>query len=197
MSNVLPPHKVELTKLLGRFWTIPNMLSLSRLVLVVPITYLIIVDGSLLWIFGLVVVAVATDYFDGRIARWSNTVSEWGKVLDPLADKAAAAMVVMALVIRGSLPLWLLVLILVRDVLIVLGGARLAKKTGQVVMSVMAGKIAVSALALTVLAALLRADPPIVTWLVYLTAALMVISFGIYVVRYIRLMRRATISIES
>jgi cardiolipin synthase (CMP-forming) len=197
MSNVLPPHKVELTKLLGRFWTIPNMLSLSRLVLVVPITYLIIVDGSLLWIFGLVVVAVATDYFDGRIARWSNTVSEWGKVLDPLADKAAAAMVVMALVIRGSLPLWLLVLILVRDVLIVLGGARLAKKTGQVVMSVMVGKIAVSALALTVLAALLRADPPIVTWLVYLTAALMVISFGIYVVRYIRMMRRATISIES
>lgn len=197
MNNVLPPHKVELSKLLGRFWTIPNMLSLSRLVLVVPITYLIIVDGSLLWIFGLVVVAVATDYFDGRIARWSNTVSEWGKVLDPLADKAAAAMVVMALVIRGSLPIWLLVLILVRDVLIVLGGARLAKKTGQVVMSVMAGKIAVSALALTVLAALLRADPPIVTWLVYLTAALMVISFGIYVVRYIRMMRRATISIDS
>jgi cardiolipin synthase (CMP-forming) len=189
MGDALPPHKVELTELLGRFWTIPNMLSLFRLVLVVPITFLIIVDGSLLWIFGLVLVAVASDYFDGRIARWSNTVSEWGKVLDPLADKVAAAMVVMALVIRGSLPLWLLALILLRDVLIILGGVVLARRTGQVVMSTMAGKAAVSLLALTVLGALLRADPPIVDWLAYATGFMMVASFIFYVVRYTRLTR--------
>lgn len=191
MGDILPPHKVELTEMLGRFWTIPNMLSLFRLVLVVPITYLIVVDGPLLWIFGLVLVAVASDYFDGRIARWSNTVSEWGKVLDPLADKVAAAMVVMALVIRGSLPFWLLGLILVRDMLIFWGGALLVKRIGTVVMSTMSGKIAVSVLALTVLAALLRADPPIVDWLVYLTAALMCVSFGFYALRYHRLMSSA------
>jgi cardiolipin synthase (CMP-forming) len=189
MGDLLPPHKIELTQLLGRFWTIPNMLSLFRLVLVVPITYMIIVDGPLLWIFALALVAVASDYFDGRIARWSNTVSEWGKVLDPLADKVAAAMVVMALVVRGSLPLWLLVVILVRDVLIILGGVALARRTGEVVVSTMAGKIAVSTLALTVLAALLRADPPIVVWLAYATAALMTLSFLLYAYRYVRLTR--------
>jgi cardiolipin synthase (CMP-forming) len=189
MGDILPPHKVDLTQLLGRFWTIPNMLSLFRLVLVVPITYLIIVDGPLLWVFGLVLFAVATDYFDGRIARWSNTVSEWGKVLDPLADKVAAVMVVMALVIRGSLPLWLLVIILVRDMLIILGGVMLTKRTGKVVMSLMAGKIAVSVLALTVLGALLRADPPIVEWLSYLTAVLMAISFLLYAGRYHKMTR--------
>lgn len=189
MGDAPPPHRIELKQMLGRFWTIPNMLSLFRLVLVVPITYLIIVDGPLLWIFGLVLLVVASDYFDGRIARWSNTVSEWGKVLDPLADKVAAIMVVMALVIRQSLPVWLLVVIVVRDVLIILGGIVLTKRTGRVAASLMAGKVAVSVLALTVLGALLRADPPIVEWLSYATAALMVVSFALYAGRYYRMTR--------
>ncbi|MFW5972481.1 MAG: CDP-alcohol phosphatidyltransferase family protein [Bacteroidota bacterium] len=186
MSAELPHNRVDLSDLLGRFWTIPNMLSLFRLVLVVPIAYLIVVDASLWLISGLVIVAVFTDWIDGRLARHLGTVSEWGKVLDPLADKAAAVMVVLALVIRGSLPLWLFGVVVLRDGLILLGGYLLARRHGHVAMSVMAGKAAVTLLALTVLAALLRADPPVMMVLVIATAVMMVYSFIVYAVRFAR-----------
>lgn len=182
-------HKVELFRLLGKFWTIANMLSMIRLILVVPIMYLILTDGSLTWLFGLILVALMTDWFDGRVARWSRTVSEWGKVLDPLADKVAGACVVLALAVRGSLPLWFLALIVCRDLLIVLGGVVLARKTGQVVMSAWMGKVAVTALALTVLAALMGADPPILQFCVWVTSGLFVYSFMLYAVRFVRMMR--------
>lgn len=190
MSEQQTVHKVDLSRLLGRFWTIANMLSMLRLVLVVPITYLILTDGPLTWLFGLILLALVTDWFDGRVARWSRTVSEWGKVLDPLADKVAGAAVVLALVVRGTLPMWFLSVIVARDVAIILGGVVLARRTGQVVMSAWMGKVAVTALALTVLAALLRADEPILTSCIWITTGLMVYSFVLYAARFARLMKQ-------
>ncbi len=185
--------KVQVRRLLGRFWTAANLLSLTRLVLVVPITYLILINGPLLWIFGLVFLGAVTDFFDGRVARWSNTVSEWGKVLDPLADKVAGAMIVMALAVRGTLPLWFLALLVLRDVLIVVGGVIIARRLGQVTMSLYIGKVAVTALFATVLAGLLQADPPVMAICVWVTSALMVVSFVLYLRRGLRLLRAGEI----
>src|SRR5690606_19532272 len=155
----------------------------------VPITYLILVDGPLAWLLGLILLAMVTDWFDGRLARWSHTVSDWGKVLDPLADKLMASAVTLALVIRGSLPLWFLALIILRDVIIVYGGVLVTRRTGEVYMSIMSGKLAVSALAVTVVAALLRADPPIMNACVAVTTALLLYSFLRYVIRGIQVAR--------
>lgn len=193
MSDHPTAHKVELFQLLGKFWTVANMLSMVRLLLVVPITYLILTDGPLGWLFGLIILALVTDWFDGRVARWSRTVSEWGKVLDPLADKVAGAAIVLALVVRGSLPAWFLGVLVLRDTLIVSGGMLLARRTGHVVMSAWMGKVAVTALALTVIAALMRADPPVLRYCVWITTALMVYSFGLYGIRFVRLMRAGTL----
>ena len=179
----------KIRTLLGKFWTAANMLSLFRIVLVVPITYLILTDGSMALLFGLATLAIITDFFDGRVARWSHTVSAWGKVLDPLADKVASAMIVMALVVRGSLPAWFLVLIVVRDTLIVLGGALMARRTSRVLMSIWWGKVAVTVLAVTVLAALLRADPPVLAVCIWASTALLVFSFLIYCARFVRVWR--------
>lgn len=191
-SAEAPAQKVRVFRLLGKFWTIANALSLARLILVVPITYLVLQDGPLVWLMGLIVLAAVTDFFDGRLARWSHTVSDWGKVLDPLADKVAAAMITMALVFREpepNLPLWLLVLLLARDATIVAGGVLLARRRGQVVMSIWVGKLAVTMLALTVVAALLHADQPVLDACVWITAALLVYSYLRYLWRFIRLMR--------
>ena len=184
----------QLSHMLGKFWTAANMLSIVRLILVVPITYLILTDGSLSWLFGLIALAVVTDWFDGRVARWSKTVSEWGKVLDPLADKVAAAAVVIALVINGVLPAWFLAVSVSRDIIIVGGGVLLARKTGRVVMSVWMGKVAVTALAITVLAALMRADEPVLQACVWITTGLLVYSFILYAVRFTHLMRLGPVS---
>ncbi len=174
----------------GRFWTAPNMLSMVRLVLVFPVMWLILVDGRLLWIMGLVLLAVATDYFDGRVARWSNTESAWGKVLDPLADKLAASLVVLALVIRGMLPAWFVFLIIGRDLLILAGGVLISRRTGEVPASMWAGKVAVTATAITILAALLRADPEVLRFCLLVTTALLAWSFLGYMGRYLAIMAR-------
>ena len=174
---------------LGKFWTIANMLSLFRVVLALPVTYLILVDGSVAWILGLILLAGLTDWFDGHLARWSHTVSNWGKVLDPLCDKAAALMVSLALVIRGDLPIWFVGLIALRDVLIVVGSVLLTRRIGEVMMSVWWGKVAVTAMAVTILAALLKADPPVMQFCIWLTLALMLYSFTLYILRYLRLWR--------
>jgi len=175
----------SISGLLGTFWTFANVLSLIRLVLVVPITYLVLVDGSLPVLFSLCLLAIITDFFDGRIARWSDTVSSWGKVLDPLADKAAAGMVTLALVIRGSLPVWFVALIVVRDVVIFLGGVILARRTARVPASMWWGKVAVTVLAITVLAALLKADQPVLDLFILATSGLLVFSFVLYLIRFV------------
>lgn len=176
--------------MLGKFWTVANMLSMIRMILVVPIVYLILTDGSLGWLFSLIMLAVVTDWFDGRVARWSRTVSEWGKVLDPVADKVAAAAIVLALVAKGVLPLWFLAATIIRDMSIVAGGIVLARRTGQVVMSVWMGKVAVTALSITVLAALMRADEPVLAACVWITTGLLVYSFILYAARFARMMRQ-------
>lgn len=171
---------------LGRFWTIPNILTMSRLVLAAVVTYLIVSEGPLVWLFVLLGVAMATDWFDGQIARWSHTVSEWGKVLDPMVDKFAAGAVILALFLTGQLPAWFLGLVAGRDLLILLGGVMLARRTGRIAVSIWSGKVAVTAVAVTVLAALLRADPPILNFCLWTSAILLVYSYLRYLVRFFR-----------
>lgn len=187
-----PASSARLVPDLGKFWTIPNTLSLLRLALVPPLAYLIFIDGSKTWIFGLAGAAILSDWIDGKVARWSKSVSEWGKVLDPMADKFAAAMVTLALVLRGTLPLWFLLVVVARDLVIVVGGAVLARRTGQVLMSIWTGKFAVAALAITVLAALLEADPPVLEVCLIVTTVLMVYALVLYVVRFTRTLRSVT-----
>lgn len=169
---------------LGRFWTMPNVLSMFRLVLILPLSWLIVTEGPLFWIMIIVVLAIATDYFDGRIARWSNTESEWGKVLDPMADKIGGGMVIASLTIQGSIPVWFLIVLAVRDIVILVGGGILRARTGQIVASMWSGKVAVTAVAITALAALLRADAPILEFCLWASTVLLAYSFLRYMVRF-------------
>lgn len=170
---------------LGQFWTISNMLSLSRAVIVAPIAYLILTDGSMAWLTMWVVIGVATDWLDGQVARWTNTVSGWGKVLDPFADKVAAIGIVLALLIKGLVPVWLFAIIAGRDLLIMVGGSLLSKRMGQVAMSIWTGKVAVTVLSVLVLAAVVLAHPDIRMVLAQTTATLFVYSFVLYIFRVI------------
>ena len=169
---------------LGRFWTMPNVLSMLRLVLVIPLFWLIVTEGALFWIMIIVVLAIASDYFDGRIARWSNSVSEWGKVLDPMADKVGGGAVVAALTIQGSLPIWFLAALAVRDIVILIGGGIIRARTGEITQSMWSGKVAVTAVAITALAALLRADAPVLEFCIWASTVLLAYSFLRYMVRF-------------
>lgn len=151
-------------------------------------------DGPLWWIMMLVLLAIATDYFDGRVARWSDTVSDWGKVLDPLADKIGGGLVVAALAFNGALPLWFLFTLAVRDLCILGGGAILKHKTGQIVLSLWSGKVAVTGVAITSLAALLKADAPVLEFCIWTTVVLLSYSFFRYFIRFFALLRKGPIA---
>ena len=102
--------------------TIPNAISLFR-ILLIPVFVWLIVDADTTTV-GLLVFAgvVATDWVDGTIARRTGQVSDVGKVLDPVADRLAIAAGIIALAIRGVFPVWAAVLILARDVVVLAVG---------------------------------------------------------------------------
>ncbi len=188
---MMPPRRFGRFRPDGNFRTIPNVLSMGRVLLAIPVAWLILVDGSLRWIFALLVVMIMSDWLDGRIARWSGRVSDWGKILDPLADKIAGVVIVLALVFRGTLPAWFLMVLITRDLLILLGSGMLAHRKGVMKMSDWSGKVAVGAVTVTVLAALMRADDPVMRFCLFATTGLLAGSFAVYGARYARLMKRS------
>ena len=100
-----------------RILTIPNVISFVRLS-TVPVFIWLFVSG---YENGAVILYAAgawSDFFDGYIARRMNSVTELGKLLDPLADRIFIAALVIALVVRRTLPWWVAVVILGRDLLV-------------------------------------------------------------------------------
>lgn len=133
------------------------------------------------------IAAGLTDLFDGQIARRTNTVSEWGKVLDPAADKISAALLGITLVWKDLLPIWFLGAVVLRDLLIVAGCTLLVRHLGQVQMSNYPGKIAVTAIGVTLILALLRADQIVMNISIWTTIGLLGLSFIVYATRLLRL----------
>ena len=104
--------------------TIPNIITLGRFMLVPLIVWLLITEQFAL-AFPVFVLAGVSDGADGYIARRFNQRSELGAYLDPMADKALLATTYVMLGYLGELPVWLVTLVVSRDVLI-LGGIMLA-----------------------------------------------------------------------
>ncbi len=100
--------------------SIPNIISLGRILLVPLAVYLILV-GELGWTFWVFAAAGLSDALDGFIARSFRARTHLGGYLDPIADKALLVSVYIALGHEGILPVWLVILVVFRDILIVGG----------------------------------------------------------------------------
>ena len=144
------------------FFTVSNLLSVLRLFLAVPLWLLFDNYNSSAtvhyWIFALCIFAAITDILDGFLARKLNQVTEAGKIIDPLADKIAMAVVVIRLAMLGELPFYYLSLIVVRDLFIFLGGIYVTNKIGKVLPSNILGKATVLIIGIVVLLTLLQID---------------------------------------
>jgi cardiolipin synthase len=108
---------------LDRILTVPNLLSLVRILLIPVFVLLLLDDGKEAAGLLLLAAVMATDWVDGYVARRTHQVSSLGKVLDPVADRLAIAAALIALVVRDAFPLWAALLVLVRDALILAAGA--------------------------------------------------------------------------
>ncbi len=176
--------------------SLPNFISLGRL-LAVPVAVWLILTGKFGFAFWVFIAAGISDAVDGFLAKRLNAQTELGKVLDPLADKALLVAVYVTLGQAGHLPVWLVILVVFRDLLIV-GGIILSHTLGRPVRMrplkiskintgaqiVLAGGI------LAVLGLDLRVDQLILP-MVWLVAATTAISGGAYLVTWARFVTSA------
>ena len=129
-----------------RILTIPNAITLARLLLVPLVFILIISEGNNLLAFVLFALTGLTDWVDGYVARKTDTVTEFGKAVDPLVDRLFIACGVIALFIVGKLPLWILAFIIFRDFFLLSGLAIVRKITVVEIKIRMIGKLTTTVL---------------------------------------------------
>lgn len=125
----------------SRVFTIPNVITFIRLCMA-PIAFALLVRGNNLAACAVFSISAATDFLDGLIARKTHTVSKVGQLLDPMVDRLLMVCAVLGLLIIGWLPLWIVILVLIRDAFLVFGGAFLFKRHKIRVPVVYAGKVA-------------------------------------------------------
>ncbi len=109
-------------------YTLANIITILRLILV-PIFFAVLMSGRNDTVaFILFVVAASTDWVDGQIARRTGTVTEIGKAIDPIVDRLLIAAGVLGVYLEGRVPLWILAVLILRDVFLGVGVLFLARR---------------------------------------------------------------------
>jgi len=187
-------HNIDGVKLRVRrkLFTVANMLSASRIVAVVPLVLAYEAAGRTpdIWVGIWTGWIILSDYLDGLAARKLDEITEAGKIVDPIADKTCAIMLIAYSVWIGLIPAWFLVILVTRDLLILAGSLHIKSKRGKVAMSVMSGKIAVNVLSVYFIAVFFF--PGAVQahfFLKWLTVLFLVSSFADYYYRYRKILQ--------
>lgn len=173
-------------------WNVPNVLTALRVVMVPVFAWLLLAhpaDPTMRWVAAAVfVAAIATDYVDGWIARRYDLVTDFGKLWDPIADKALTGMAFVGLSILGELPWWITVIILVREWgitalrwVVIKYGVMAANRGGKL-------KTVMQAVALTMFLPGLAFMPPVWAWVAW---GAMIVAFVLTVVTGLDYLREA------
>lgn len=138
--------------------TLANVITVTRLILTFVFLYLFPLDINRTAAVAIYIVAAITDWLDGNIARATKTVSWFGKLLDPIVDRALIFTGVLALVIHGDVPLWVLIVLALRDLWLAIGVEYLKCFTSRPMDVMFTGKLA-TALLMTGFSLLLIGTP--------------------------------------
>lgn len=167
--------------------TFANQLTLVRLVAVVPVMAMLYLPfGWARWAaLGIYVAAILTDYFDGKLARRSNEVTGFGKLMDSIADKALIVSLFFALVGEGSMASWMAAIMVIRE-FAVTGLRMVALEGGEVIAANSWGKAKMNAQSLGVFILLLgipgaegwRGAVSTLGWWVMLVAVILTVLSG-------------------
>lgn len=135
------------------FKQIPNILTVIRFFLVFPLIFFAYQED---YIIAAIIFTISgiTDVLDGIIARKFNLISDFGKLMDPLADKLNQISIIAVLTIKGIIPFWILGILLAKELSMILGASFLYEKN-TVVSSSWYGKLATVILYIAVVLSLI------------------------------------------
>lgn len=119
---------------------IPNTLTIIRFLLI-PVIIIACVQEEYIWAIAILTISGLTDILDGTIARKFNFISDFGKLMDPLADKLTQISILTTLFLKGIIPIWILVIVVLKELCMVSGASFLYGKE-LVVSSKWYGKLA-------------------------------------------------------
>jgi CDP-diacylglycerol--glycerol-3-phosphate 3-phosphatidyltransferase len=166
--------------------TLSNSISFFRIFLIIPTVFFLLHDDFM--IAGLFMVfAYITDLLDGYIARKTHTISEFGKALDPIADKIYVAVLILAMLSKGMVPAWFVILVIGKDIIIMLGVFLARRKIGAVLPSNYWGKAAVLLTISCLFLAVRGVSQDVLVFGWVASTVLIIISFIIYTVRAMKL----------
>ena len=109
------------------FKHVPNILTITRFILI-PFIFLAIMQENYIVAFLILTLSGITDILDGFIARKFNFITDFGKLIDPLADKATQVCVLLALVLNNIIPLWILFIVFLKEIIMIAGASFLYGK---------------------------------------------------------------------
>lgn len=167
---------------------LPNKLTIAR-VIMIPLflicLYLNIGCGKYIAV-GIFILASLTDLLDGKIARKYNLVTNFGKFMDPLADKLLVCSAMICLISTGQLPAWIVIIIISRE-FIISGFRLIASDNGVVIAASYWGKFKTTFQMLMVIVLILNIEHPVFevigTVLIYVSLALTIISLIDYIIK--------------
>lgn len=106
---------------------VPNILTVSRFIFI-PFIIHTLVNDIYLAAFILLTISSLTDILDGIIARKGNYVSDFGKLIDPLADKATQLSILITLTVKGIIPIWIIIIMILKEIIMIIGASFLYGK---------------------------------------------------------------------
>lgn len=170
-------------------FTIPNLLSLFRLLLIpVYVTIYMNAKSNMDYFLaaGILAVSCLTDMIDGKIARHFNMISTVGKVLDPVADKLTQFTLILCLAVRHNILWYLVGLFFVKESFqLIIGGINL-KKGRMLKTSLISGKVSTTVLFISLVLLVLLPTLPenAINWIAFTDSVFLLIAFLDYTVAY-------------
>lgn len=175
----------------GQFFTIPNILSYLRLALIPLILWIYCGEKDYTAAAWIMLFSALTDIVDGFIARKFNMVTDWGKIIDPIADKVTQIVMAFCLAWRFPPMRIMLILLVVKEFYMGIIGLIFIKKADRVEGSVWYGKATTVLFFIVALSLLLFPEIPesVAVGLVAAENAAIILSMILYSLRYLRIWR--------